>query len=92
MELKGIVTLDEETMEELREKIREEVIEDIKDSGNYSSEIREYLEDCNFKEYMSMIKCTIKQIIEKTTEDDIRFDSDRVVLTKLQVIDTILNL
>ena len=75
MELKGTVVLDEEIMKKLKEQIREEVIEDIKNNGNYSSEIEKYLNNCKFDSYMRMIECTIKNIIENTNEKDIHFDS-----------------
>ncbi len=67
MELKltGEVILDNESMEELKEKIREEVINDIKENGNYFSEIERYLNDCNYKSYVILIKDTIDNVISK---------------------------
>lgn len=54
MELKGQVILDDETMDKLKKQIREEVINEIKEDGNYSSEIEEYMNSCNFENYMRM--------------------------------------
>ena len=71
MELVGKVILDNETMESLKSEIRREVIEDIKKSGNYSSEIEKYMNDCDYKSYIRMIRNTIDNIIEKTNENDI---------------------
>lgn len=77
MELKGHVILDEETMEKLKSQIRQEVINDIKEDGNYSSEIEEYLNDFNFKSYLGMIRYTIDNVIYKINkEEDISFSSD----------------
>lgn len=92
MELKGTVTLDEETMEEFREKIREEVIEDIKNNGNYFSEIEKYLNDCNFESYMRMIECTIKKVIERANEEDIHFDSGWKAWHRLHAIKSLLEI
>lgn len=92
MELKGTVTLDEETMEGLREKIREEVIEDIKNNGNYSSEIEKYLNDCNFESYMRMIECTIENVIKKTSEEDIHFNSGWKTWCRLHAIESLLKI
>lgn len=92
MELKGTVTLDEKTMEELREQIREEVIEDIKENGNYSSEIEKYLNDCNFESYMRMIEYTIENVIERTSEDDIHFDSGWKAWHRLLAIQSLINI
>ena len=75
MELKGTVILDKETMSKLKDQIREEVIEDIKNDGNYFSEIEKYLNDCDFESYITIIKGTIDNIISKTDENDIHFDS-----------------
>ena len=77
MELKGQVILDEETMEKLKSQIRQEVINEIKEDGNYSSEIEEYLNDCNFVSYMKMINYTIDNIVSKMAKEDVHFQSDR---------------
>ena len=92
MELKGTVTLDEETMEELREQIREEVIEDIKNKGNYSSEIERYLSDCKFETYVRLIELTIEDVIERTSEEDIKFESGCKAWHRLNAIKSLLEI
>ena len=92
MELKGIVTLDDKTMAELRENIRKEVIEDIKNKGNYSFEIEKYLNDCKFESYMRMIECTIENVIERTNEEDIHFDSGWKAWRRLHAIKSLLKI
>lgn len=77
MELKGQIILDDETMDNLKDEIRKEVVEDIRESGNYSHEIERYMNDCNFESYMRMIEKTIDNMIEKTNEEDIHFDTGR---------------
>lgn len=71
MELKGQVILDEESMKALKNQIREEVINDIKENGNYLSEIEEYMNNCNFEYYMRIIKSTIDNVISKINKEDI---------------------
>ena len=92
MELKGTVTLDEKTMEELREHIREEVINDIKEGGNYFNEIEKYLNDCDFETYMQLIINTLDGVIERTKDEDIRFNSDEKTYNRLLAIKSILNI
>lgn len=92
MELKGTITLDEDTMEKLREQIREEVIEDIKNNGNYSAEIKKYLNDCSFEYYMRMIECTIENVIKRTNKDDIHFDSGWKAWHRLHAIKSLLEI
>lgn len=92
MELKGTVTLDEKTMEELREHIREEVINDIKEGGNYFEEIEKYLNDCDFETYMQLITNTLDGVIERTKDEDIRFNSDEKTYNRLLAIKSILNI
>lgn len=92
MELKGIVTLDEETMEKLREHIREEVIEEIKNKGNYFSEIEKFLVDCKFDSYMKLIERTIENVIERTSEEDIHFDSGWKAWHRLNAIKVLLKI
>ncbi len=75
MELKGQVILDDETMDKLKKQIREEVINEIKEDGNYSSEIEEYMNSCNFENYMRMIELTIDNVIKNTNKEDIHFES-----------------
>lgn len=75
MELKGQVILDDETMDKLKEQVREEVINEIKEYGNYSSEIEEYMNSCNFENYMRMIEVTIDNVIKNTNKEDIHFES-----------------
>lgn len=89
MELRGTVTLDDDTMDNLTEQIREEVIEDIKNNGNYSYEIEKYLKDCNFREYVSMIKDTVDYIISKTEKKTIYFDNDKKKWNTLLAISSI---
>lgn len=89
MELRGTVMLDDDTMDNLTEQIREEVIEDIKNNGNYSYEIEKYLKDCNFREYVSMIKDTVDYIISKTEKKTIYFDNDKKKWNTLLAISSI---
>lgn len=67
MELTGKVILDEDTMDMLKEEVREEVIEDIKNNGNYSSEIETYLNDCNIVRYQKILEDTIDNVISNDT-------------------------
>lgn len=92
MELKGQVILDKESMDALEEKIREEIINDIKENGNYSSEIEKYMNDCNFESYMRMIKCTIDNVISKIDKEDISFDSGWKAYHQILAIKTILDI
>ena len=77
MELRGQVILDEKSMDKLKGQIRQEVINEIKEDGNYSSEIEEYLNDCNFVSYMRMIDYTIDNVVSKMDKEDVHFESDR---------------
>ena len=92
MELKGQVILDEETMKKLKNQIRQEVINDIKEDGNYSSEIEEYLNDCNFKSYMKMIDYTIDNVISKMNKEDICFESDRKAYNQILAVKAMLEI
>lgn len=92
MELKGQVILDDETMEKLKEQIREEVINEIKEDGNYSYEIEKYMNGCNYKSYMKMIKCTIDNAINNTNKDDIHFKSDWKEWNQIVAIKSLLNI
>lgn len=92
MELKGQIILDDETMDNLKDEIREEVIEDIRKSGNYSHEIERYMSDCNFESYMEMIEKTIDNMIEKTNEEDIHFDTGRRRWKQLLAMKSLLNI
>lgn len=92
MELKGQVILDEETMEKLKSQIRQEVINEIKEEGNYSSEIEEYLNNCNFISYMKMIDYTIDNVVSKMNKEDIHFESDRKAYNQILAIKAILEI
>ena len=92
MELKGQVILDEETMGKLKGQIRQEVIKEIKEDGNYSSEIEEYLNDCNFTSYMRMIDYTIDNVVSKIDTKDIRFESDRKAYHQILAIKSLLEI
>lgn len=93
MELKGQVILDEETMNNLKSQIRQEVINDIKEDGNYSSEIEQYLNDCDYKSYMKMIDYTIDNVISKIDkEKDISFSSDLKAYNQILAIKAILEI
>lgn len=91
MELKGQVILDDETVEELKSQIRKEVISEIKKEGNYTNEIIEFMNDCDYKGYMWLIIHTIDNIIAKTNEaEDVRFSSDCRIYHELLAIKSIL--
>ena len=92
MELKGQIILDDETINNLKDEIRKEVVEDIRKSGNYSHEIKRYMNDCDFESYMIMIEKTIDNIIEKTNEEDIYFDTSRRRWRQLLAIKSLLNI
>ena len=92
MELKGQVILDEETMKKLKSQIRQEVINEIKEDGNYSSEIEEYLNDCNFISYMKMIDYTIDNVVSKIDKEDVRFEPDRKAYRQILAIKSILEI
>ena len=92
MELKGQVILDEETMKKLKSQIRQEVINEIKEDGNYSSEIEEYLNDCNFVSYMRMIDYTIDNVVSKMDKEDVHFESDRKAYRQILAIKSILEI
>lgn len=92
MELKGLVILDEETMENLKDQVRQEVIDEIKQDGNYSSEIEEYLNDCNFISYIKMINCTIDNVVSKMDKKDVHFESDRKAYQQILAIKSILEI
>ena len=93
MELKGTVTLDEETLDALKEDIRKEVIEEIRKDGNYSNEIKIFLEDCNHEQYMRMITATIDSVINKTNpEEDLHFDSGRKAWDRILAIKALLKI
>lgn len=92
MKLKGQIILDDETMDNLKDEIRKEVIEDIRESGNYLHEIERYMNDCNFESYMRMIEKTIDNMIEKTNEEDIRFDTGRRRWKQLLVMKSLLDI
>lgn len=92
MELKGQIILDEETMEKLRGQVRQEVINEIKEAGNYSSEIAEYLNDCNFISYMKMINYTIDNVVSKMDKKDVYFESDRKAYRQILTIKSVLEI
>lgn len=92
MELRGQITLDEETMSKLKDQIREEVIEDIKENGNYSSEIEKYMNDCSFESYMRMIECTIDNVIKKTNKENIHFNSGWKAYRRILAIKSLMDI
>ena len=92
LKLKGDVILDNESMEELKEKIREEVINDIKENGNSFCEIEDFLNVCEYREYIDLIKCTIDDIISKTDINNITFDNEKKAYTRILAIKSILNI
>lgn len=67
MELKGTVTLDEESMDSLREEIREEVMENIKKNGLYQEEVLRYLNDCDHKTYAKLLSKTLNDVVNTQT-------------------------
>lgn len=71
MELTGQIILDEKTINALRHQIREEIINEIKEEGNYTSEIVKFMNDCSFEDYIRIIKDTIDHVVRKINKDEI---------------------
>lgn len=92
MELKGQVILDEKSMDELKDQIRQEIIDEIKEEGNYASEIERYMNDCNFESYMRMIICTIDNVISKIDKENILFNSEEKAYHRILAIKSILDI
>ena len=92
MELTGQVILDEETMEKLKDRVRHEVINEIKEEGNYSSEIERYLNDCDFKSYVKMIDRTIRKVISKIDKEDMCSESDVKACHQIVAIASLLDI
>lgn len=92
MELTGKITLDANTMEELEQSIRSKIIDEIRESGNYSSEIISYPLDCKYKIYYNVIYETINHMLDNVDENDITWSSDREKLKKLKIIQQVMNL
>lgn len=92
MELKGTVTLDEESMEALREEIREEVMENIKQDGLYQEEVLRYLNHCDCKTYAKLLSKTLNDVVEKTDPETITWKDDMKNWKKLQAVRDIWNL
>ena len=92
IELKGRIILDNETMDNLRDEVRQEIISDIKQNGNYSHEIEEFMNDCDYESYINMIEGTIDNIIKKTNIEDIRFNSELRKWKQLLAIKSLLDI
>lgn len=92
MELKGQVILDEETMEKLKDHLRPIIINEIKEEGFYSSEIEEYLGNCDYKYYVKVIDRTIRKVISKIDKEDITFESDVKALHQIVAIASLLDI
>lgn len=92
MELRGRVILDEKSMDKLKDQIRQEIIDEIKEEGNYESEIERYMNDCNFESYMAMIICTIDNVISKIDKENIRFSSEKRAYHRILAIKSILDI
>ena len=69
MKLTGQVILDDETTRKLTEQIRREIMEDITTRGLRGDETEKYLSECNYKEYISLIRKTIDGVIRNTDLD-----------------------
>lgn len=91
LDLKGTILLDDETMSKLKSKIREEIKEEIKKNGHYYSEIKEFLIDCEFKEYYKLIRLTIDKVIDKIDEDDLNFTDEIMKMRTLKLIRDFIN-
>lgn len=92
MELKGQVILDKESMDKLKDQIRQEIVDEIKEEGNYASEIEKFMNDCNFESYIQMIKCTIDNVISKIDKENIRFRSEEKAYHRILAIKSILDI
>lgn len=96
MELKGKVILDEESMDELKAKIRQEIVNVIKEDGFDSSEIEQFLNECNYEYYIQMIiqmiRCTIGNVISKTNKENIHWNSEKRTYQKLLAIKSIVDI
>lgn len=92
MELRGQVILDEKSMDKLKDQIRQEIIDEIKEEGNYASEIERYMNDCNFESYIGMIICTIDNVISKIDKENIRFNSEEKAYHRILAIKSILDI
>jgi hypothetical protein len=90
-DLKGTVTLDKESEENLREEIRKEIIKEIADSGNYSQEIEIYLNKSSVSVYHGILENTINKLIDRVNEDELHFD-DPKKFRKLKIIKDIISL
>lgn len=92
MELTGSITLDKDTMDELTRSIRGKVVDEIRESGNYGSEIVSYLLDCDYQRYYNMISETINHMMKNVDETSVTWESDKQKLKKLKIIQSIINL
>ena len=92
MELKGSITLDEETMDSLREEIREEVMADIEKSDLYLEEVERYLQQCDYKTYANLLEETLDGLLDRTDPESITWKDDKRKWQKLQTIKVILEL
>lgn len=92
MELKGTVTLDDDTMSKLKDSIREEVMKDINRDGLYYEEVVNYLQGCTLKGYLNVLTSTIDSVTVGVDEDSLSFASDRKLLERLRVIAGVLKL
>lgn len=91
IELVGTVVLTNESEEKIRAKIREDVINEIATNGNYSDEIRTYLNKCELGSYYYMIESTIDDMIARTNADELNFDKPKM-LKKLKTIKEIMSM
>jgi len=86
MELKGTVTLDDETMEALQKDVREEVLAEIKKDGLHLNEVLPYLKECDYKDYCKLLSQTLNGVVERTDPETITRNNDIKEFRKLQAI------
>lgn len=77
MELTGKVVLDDESYAKVCRAAREEVVERIQERGCAADEIEKFLEDCDCREYVRMIRKTIDTIMNKTNENGVPTFGDK---------------
>lgn len=92
MKLIGEVTLDKESMENLKESVRSDVIADIKSDSLYSEEVKKYLNECDPTSYVKIIESTIDNVLDSIVEDDIAFKSDKRAFKQLSAIRSLLKI
>lgn len=90
LKLTGQVLLDDDSMNKLRESIRKEIIQEIKENGHYTSEIKQFLNELDSKDYYNIIAQTINGIIEKTDPEKFTWSDEQLKFDKLKLMSDII--